>query len=347
MENDLLKLLAEKFNKSVEELVSDMKPYLETQGLNYKIKEAADIINNILKSNGIMKSVDFNDIEFDAYHLVNKHYTTEESLTSDYKEGEIGIYKSVTIHRRPELSRIIFDAYYPEPQGTTFYHYTSLSALRGILKRELKMNSLMKHYGDDEFRSFYKDHDITGYEVNVDDNGILMQDVIMGQIYAMCFAMPEGLTDASDSALWRSFADNGQGVKIQFNIKTNHPDFRKIFYRRKNIDKNQLLFNMINSAIKSKFNRQFTISGISKMGAFYLPGDYGIENEARLLIKRHTDEYGFNVEEHPNHIMIPFESDYASISIDKIIPGKNCDMLVLSDTIEKAGWVVNDVIVSP
>lgn len=338
MEKDLFKLLAEKYNKSVEELVNDMKPYLETQELNYRVKEAANTINNILTESGASGIVEPEDIEFDAHHLVNKHYTTEDSLTSTSDLEEYTVSKSVTVHRRYKLSKIIFDAYYPIPQGTTFYHYTSLSGLRGILKRELKISSLMKNYDDDEFRSFYKDHDITGYEVNVDDNGVLMQESIMSQTYAMCFAMPDGLTEARDSALWRSFADNGQGVKIQFNIETKHPDFRKIFYRQKHVVKEKLLFNKINKAIQDKFNRQFTVSGISKMGAFYLPGTYDIENEARFLVKKYTDQYDFNVEQHKNHIILPFESQYASISIDGIIPGKQCDMTALNDIVVTSEW---------
>jgi hypothetical protein len=338
MEKDLFKLLAEKYNKSVEEFANDMKPYMETQGLNYRLKEAADIINNILVENGVPGVIEPEDIEFDAHYLVNRHYTTEDNLTSNVDSEGHEVFKSVTMHRRSKLSKIIFDAYYPTPQGTTFYHYTSLSGLRGILKRELKISSLMKNYNDDEFRSFYKDHDITGYEVNVDDDGVLMQESIMRQTYAMCFAIPDGLTEAQEDALWRSFADNGQGVKIHFKIETKHPDFRKIFYRHKHVEKKDLLFNKLNNAIQNKFNRQFTVSGISKIGAFYLPGTYNIENEARFLIKKYTDQYDFNVEEYKNHIILPFESQYASISIDGISPGKHCAMTQLNDIIATSEW---------
>lgn len=60
-----------------------------------------------------------------------------------------------------------------------------------------------------------------------------MEKVLMEQCFAICFASPIGLTPEKDKALWYSFADNGGGVRIEFDIASNHPDSDKFSIEEK------------------------------------------------------------------------------------------------------------------
>lgn len=78
------------------------------------------------------------------------------------------------------------------------------------------------------------------------------------------------------------------------------------------------------------YNRQFALSKISKIGGFYLPSTYDIENETRFLIKKHTDDYEFNftaVNESNDiaFIELPFSSVYGTFEVKSIHLGKDCD----------------------
>lgn len=116
-----------------------------------------------------------------------------------------------------------------------------------------------------------------------------------------------------------------RGVRIEFQIDSEHPDLRQIFYH-KNLDNSKLLLNRLSKETLEKFNRVFGIAGVSKIGAFYLPGDYDIENEVRFLFKKFTDEYCFPFDDSQRFIMLDFDSDFAKITITKIRAGKLCNI---------------------
>jgi hypothetical protein len=309
--------------------------YNETALLNKdRLMEAVQFINAIFSEDDykILERVTPEDIEFTYHFLTNRHYT-------ERNEEDILVVKKF---RR--LTQIIFDHYYPKPNGNTFYHYTKLSALRGILKGELKLTPLIKNENFDEFKTFYKDHNLIGYQTNTDESGKVMEQVLMEQCFAICLAMLEGLTEEKESALWTSFGDTHSGVRIELEIKTEHPDFRKIFYRDKSLDKNKLLLNRLNRDTQTRFNRIFTVAGLSKIGAFYLPGDYNIENEVRFLIKKFTDDYEFNFDDSKPFIMLPLKSDYADISIKRIKAGKKCNLDNLKEIIIENGYNPTDIL---
>lgn len=291
--------------------------YLETALLNRnQINEALSFINDVFSEPdyNIADRVTLDDIQFTYHFLTNKHYVEKSEE------------ETIVIKKYRRLTQIIFDFYYPKPTGSKFYHYTKLSALNGILKNELKLKPLITNENFDEFKTFYKDHNLIGYSINTDESGKLMEQVLMEQCFAICFASPIGLTAEKEKTLWYSFADNGGGIRIEFDIKSNHPDFRKIFYHKTDFDKSKLLLNRLNKDTQERFDRIFTVAGLSKIGAFYLPGYYDIENEVRFLIKKFTDDYEFCFDDSKGFITLPFDSDFANISIKKIKVGKTCSL---------------------
>lgn len=298
-------------------MIQPYDKYLETALLNRDcLTEALAFINDVFSepAYNIADRVTLDDIEFTYHFLTNKHYVE--------KNDE----ETIVVKKYRRLTQIIFDFYYPKAIGSKFYHYTKLSALDGILKSELKLKPLITNENFDEFKTFYRDHNLIGYTINTDESGKLMEQVLMEQCFAICFASPVELTTEKDKNLWQSFADNGGGIRIEFDIKSNHPDFRQIFYKKKNFDKSKLLLNRLNKDTQEKFDRIFTVAGLSKIGAFYLPGFYDIENEVRFLIKKFTDDYEFHFDDSNGFILLPFQSDYADISITKIRVGKSCSM---------------------
>jgi hypothetical protein len=316
-----------------EEVLKALKPAAETDRLNREcLDDAAQTINDII-SKAPYNSIDEvkpEDLEFTTYFLVNRHFTEQDA------EG------TFIVNRHRRLSQIVADIYYPKVNDKAFFHYTKLSALRGILKGQLKLKPLIDNENYDEFKTFYKDHDLIGYSVNTDHTGKLMEQVIMEQSYVMCFASPNGLDEKSEDVLWRSFADNGAGVKIEFEISTDHIDFRKIFYKSSTYNKEDLLINRLNKITMAKYGRIFSVAGISKLGSFYLPGQYKIENEVRFLIKKYTDDYSFELDDSKGYVMLPLKSNYGEFKIKKVFPGRICPSDQLKEVFTSNGLDVKN-----
>jgi hypothetical protein len=294
-----------------------------------EIADAVQLINSVLTSFKITGQIASDDISLSPNLILDK-------------VGKIG--ESPTFGRiRRTLSDFVFNAYSPRPTGSTFYHYTKLSAFRKIIKGEFKIPPLVTNENFDEFKTFYSDHELTGYKVHLTETGQLYENEIMQQCYALCFATPVGLTDLMDQTLWRSFADNGGGVRIEFNIQTHHTDFRSIYYRDPNFNKSNLLLKRLNEEAMLKMSRTVAIAGLSKLGAFYLP-DYNVENEVRFLLKKNTEEYPFNFDDSLGNIALPFVSAYATFKIAKVKAGPNCDVTEVQQLLKANGYDITSTL---
>jgi hypothetical protein len=308
----------------IKKIAESLKLPMRTDFLNKNyLQEAVTIVNTIIKNSLYSNSqtISLNDVVFTDYTFGAKKIVSDRTECKD-KKGNILIEVQYSSKRR--FSQILFDIYYPKANDVSYYHYTKISALNHILKGQLKLKPLVSNENYDEFRTFYEDHNILGYFHNKDYDGTLMKDALMKEIYAFCMASKVNLKKENEDALWRSFADNGEGVRIEFEIQTEHPDFRKIFYPDKNLDKKDLVINRLQSVIKNLYERDLYIPGISKIGSFYLPGIYKIENEVRFVVKKHTDEYKFNYEDNNGYLILPFKNEYAEFKIKRIKIGEKC-----------------------
>lgn len=309
-----------------------------------------DLINKIKKSFELSQRTDFLNANYlqessDIINLIITHrqyqnaqtITTEDICFTDYTLGDRKIPNrtetidaagerlvEVTFHATRKLSKILFDIYYPQVTQGHYYHYTKLSAFRHIVRGELKLKPLITNENYHEFRTFYEDHNILGYFHNKDYDGTVMKDALMKEIYTFCLASKQGLNEENERSLWSSFSDNGHGVRIDFGINTNHPDFRQIFYFEKRLNKKDLVINRLQSVVKNLYDRELYIPGLSKIGAFYLPGMCKVENEVRFVLKKHTDEYSFNLDDSQGYIKIPFKNPYSEFAIKKVKVGDKC-----------------------
>jgi hypothetical protein len=288
----------------------------------YHLVEAVQLVNEIITESkyGKKETLSVSDMTFtdnffsDEQEVVDRKEITEDEMVAI----------EVTSSSKRKLSNILFNIYYPPATDSTYYHYTKISALKNILQGQIKLNPLVSNNNYNEFEDFYRDHNILGYFQNNDPDGSLLRDTLMEETYAFCMASSSGLNEENEKSLWGSFADGGHGVRITFKLKSNHPDFRKIFYRDEKLDLSGLLINRLNKVLNDRYQCQLFISGVSKIGAFYLPGDYKIENEVRFVVKKHTDQYKFHYDDSKGYLMLPLENAYGSFYIKKIKIGHKC-----------------------
>lgn len=288
---------------------------------NY-LREAADIINLIITHRLYRNSqtITADDIYFTNHTLADRKIP-KRTETKD-ASGETLV--EVAFDSTRKLSKILFDIYFPLVTEGLYYHYTKLSAFRNIVKGELKLKPLITNENYHEFKTFYEDHNILGYFHNKNYDGTVMKDALMKEIYTFCLASKQSLNEYDEKSLWSSFADNGHGVRIEFQINTNHPDFRQIFYFEKHLNKKDLVINRLQSVVKNLYERELYIPGLSKLGAFYLPGMCKVENEVRFVLKKHTDEYPFDLDDTQGYIKIPFKNRYSEFVIKKVKVGDKC-----------------------
>lgn len=241
-----------------------------------------------------------------------------------------------------KLSHLIFDYYYPKATETEYAHYTSVDALRSILEqKKIRLTSTIKRLKDNEFKLFYSDHKLKGYEKIENDSSY--DEQLMADLFYI--SLTENQNEIWDDTrfLWDNFGNSGQGVKLIFDIETNHPDFRKVFYQGDETKSENSLLHSIAKMIDEKYQQVFVYAGVSKMGSFYIDDRFNKEIETRFLIKKWSDnysnEFNFEILQDDNgfpFIELDFLSDWGNFKLKQIQPGANCDKSVIEDIVAKS-----------
>lgn len=290
-----------------------------------KYQLAVEIINSNFKEQNINDKISTSDILFGNQTICES--IKELKKTDDY----------VSPIFNQKISNIIFNHYYPEPTGTTFYHFTSLDNFKSILtNKEIWLFSLTKRFEDEEFKLFYVDHQMRGYQESKVENKRLDASIMEDTFYAS-FSRANELSE--EESLWNSFGEKGLGVRIEFEIRPKICDFRNVYYETENDSK--LLLQRINSSLKKELNgRVLLIPGLSKIGAFYIKGDFETETETRMIIKKVSDSYNFDFQEFTynksvKYIKLKFESRFASINILSVKLGEKVDRKSVEKLIEE------------
>ena len=263
------------------------------------------------------------------------HYYKEEAIIRDInkilsshnlpaiKYGDITITNLTAtdgVKAEEILSRNITDHIWPSIFSTTAYHYTSASSAENILNNNnFRLYNLEKNFHADEIVAFCKDHSLLGY-LQTDSNGDpYYKTDIMSQIYSASFA-DIGASIKDQILMWNTFAPGNSGVRLKLNLTSNRGDLRKIAYSKNSKQKLQVLKELTEKILKDhKIN--FTLSGISRLCAFYLPQKYGYESEIRMLHK-HVPNSGINltpkIHGQYNCIEIPLGQESMGYRIDVI-----------------------------
>jgi hypothetical protein len=189
----------------------------------------------------------------------------------------------------------------------------------------------MKRFKDGEFTEFYTDHGMDGYKNGGEVLGIdCSEKSIMSEIYI--FSLTSEGFDFEGQSKWNDFGDYGRGFRVEFEIKSKHNDFREVYYSGKHSLKNIPLLKDLFTKIENKYKLPFNFTYSSKIGAFYIKGDFSNESEYRFLIKRLSDDYNAfylnpiieDAQKSIKYIEIPFRSEFADFKIKSIQPGYNC-----------------------
>jgi hypothetical protein len=77
------------------------------------------------------------------------------------------------------------------------------------------------------------------------------------------------------------FGDSGNGYRLRFEVTPGVARIREIRY-----NSGTTLLKQVNDALVAADLPRFVLKGISRVGAFYLPMTWRVENETRLLAKR-------------------------------------------------------------
>lgn len=268
--------------------------YIDERNKKLKFK---DVVDEILSKHGLNINVDINKIHARSAFFIELSHVRD-------------------------LSDAIFEhMFQKETTSITLDHYTSPDGFRGILSsEELRLHSVAKRIGEGELDDFAKFHNLNGY-LNPNTNGPVYAKLADDLFYT---SFTTNL-NKNKSELWNYFAQQGTGVRLTFEVKSNQADLRHINY---NLPRMTIL-REINSALSAATLPPFTPWGISRLGAFYLPSVLQNEEEIRLLLKRWDASASSNViGSSPNSywpIPIDAPNDYADIKLVEITFGPNAD----------------------
>ncbi|UQN42409.1 hypothetical protein [Agarivorans sp. B2Z047] len=91
------------------------------------------------------------------------------------------------------------------------------------------------------------------------------------------------LTTEQEEYFWKAFAPV-DGVRLKLEVIASNSNFRKMVYEKTKGNPLSLL-NDLTRVVRESYGREFVLSGISRLCAFYLAKDFDVENEYRALYR--------------------------------------------------------------
>lgn len=216
-------------------------------------------INKILDKHGISETIDLTNITI-----------TDKTVSDLVKENQ-------------KLSTLIVDAIWPSIDSLSVYHYTSKAAAESIINSgEFRLYSLLKRFDEGEIRSFCENHGLDGYLATDDSAEPKYKSLLMDNMFYASFTDTD-IDQSVEEYFWNCFASS-DGVRLKLKITASNPNFRKMIYE-KTKGKPLPLLKDLTEKIRTSYNREFILTGISRLCAFYLYQEFDIENEYRALYR--------------------------------------------------------------
>lgn len=150
----------------------------------------------------------------------------------------------------------------------------------------------------------------------------------MKDIYCLCLTAYG--YDRNEEAKWRTFADFGSGLRLDFEITPYIKEFRKVYYPNPPKSGIALLKDLFYQ-IPLKYSVPLNFARISKIGSFYIKNEFTSENEYRFIIKTTSDTYSakylqpVHVKDNISYITIAFNSPFADFKLVSVQPGYDFD----------------------
>jgi hypothetical protein len=207
------------------------------------------------------------------------------------------------------LSKAIAQHIWPSLSSDEVFHFTTAATAEAIERTGLfRLYNLERRHHEDEIEAFCQAHGFDGY-LALDANGIpLYRRELMPQMFFASFAS-QYVDEDSERNLWSTFGNEGARLKLR--ISARNPDFRRIRYA--GTQPQIPLLRDINTLVETNYHRRFILRGIARLCAFYLPSEYGIEDEKRILFKK-WDGFGPDVQWDGNwtYVNVPLGVDSAT-----------------------------------
>jgi hypothetical protein len=292
----------------------------EANNLNRtRLQDLVNIVNNVLLTEGCP--------------LIND---TQIRFFPSYV-GDTGV--GATMDK--QLSKIIYDYYFPKADSGLYAHFTSKEVLQSILSsQKVRLTSTIKRKGDGEFKLFYDDHLVDGYTKPYNAKSTY-DEYLMSELFYMSLTKNQDESTDMKRGLWSYFGRGGHGVKLIFDIQSNHIDFRKVYYQSYQSLTQRALLHKLNSAVQTEFKRPLVFASISKIGSFYISLSFQDEFETRFLVKYASDDYPFPFEIKKDgdipYIELDFYSMFGTFLPVKVQPGFYCDKNEVEKIVSSSG----------
>ncbi len=165
-----------------------------------------------------------------------------------------------------------------------FYHYTPFDAGQNILQtQKLRLTSVEKRLNDNEIHEFLNKFNYTyPLENDPDTNQPRYKNTLATDLFYVSMT-DISLSQKEEDSFWRKFAES-DGFRLKFKVNVPSGCLRRMTYGSK-IDKWAEFSKEIQSMSFDDFGKHFHWKDCVPMSAFYLPEDYEVEKETRLLIR--------------------------------------------------------------
>src|ERR1700722_16475947 len=182
------------------------------------------------------------------------------------------------------LSAAILDACFPRSDTNLEYvHYTRFDRFQSIVASgEWRLYWVFKRLHEQEYAPFCTDHSLDGYlAIDPATGHPRFVDMCRDLFYTSLTRLPS----VNEAAMWGEFGDHGHGVRLILRVQpvADRCHFRPIRYQNALL---QTLLQELQAASRNQLKLEFVPMGLSRIGAFYLPMGFDLEEESRLLIKR-------------------------------------------------------------
>lgn len=180
------------------------------------------------------------------------------------------------------LAEAVFDVDFPKISSPAeLEHYTDLDSLKGMLATgSIRLQPVTRNLDSGEFRTYAEDHDLHGYLDPPPQAQPLFEELARDLFY-VSLTRPGHTNEAG---MWDSFGARGKGVRLRLRVATvAGTDLRQVGYQLGA----PTALKRINDELMRRTGLVFSAWGTSRICAFYLLERFAVEEEVRLMIKRH------------------------------------------------------------
>jgi hypothetical protein len=251
--------------------------------------------------------------------------------------------------REQQLAKVLFDEFFPRASSGAYYHFTSYEAFKKIVSSgRLRLYNLHKRFGSGEFRTFCRDHGLSGY-VSDGDHGEETGEykTLMDDLFYASFVAADC---ANSGRLWERFGNKHKGVRLTFQIEASkYEDFRSITYQG---SARIAALRQLQQAFW-KYDRHFVTAGLSRMGGYYQRLDFRYQAEHRLLVKRfpQDESFPFVLKSERGQKYQYIECDISgstalpfTIELTEVVAGCECPLQKIAKYVEEKSAISNIVV---